>query len=326
MGLQSRVRIRAGLQPARQARVRESAVRPRRHAARRSLRRRRIRGHVRARPSESHHYRVNLLFDSAPWTSPGISPAVADALRIGCGVLMLITLIRLVPDARRYFLSERWGGYGERGWRVDLIQNPVVLPALLIAWIGACIALAAGRYPTIAAAINLGCCYYFFIAMRWRGVLRGLGAPGFIATWLAAAVLLIELTRRHIPELQGLALFALQIDFAPDLPGGRRLQASGGLPQRRRHGARHGQSAVGLLGPAVGAGLANPSGVSLLQRDGVGHRGRGRCADAGAADALPRRGDDPVEFHLHRDADPARISVRDGDRVLPGLLSSRQRG
>ncbi len=130
----------------------KAQVRPRRHAARRSLRRRRIRGHVRARPLESHHYRVNLLFDSAPWTSPSISPAVADAMRIGCGVLMLVTLIRLVPDARRYFLSERWGGYGERGWRVDLIQNPVVMPVLLIAWIGACIALAAGRYPTIAAA------------------------------------------------------------------------------------------------------------------------------------------------------------------------------
>jgi hypothetical protein len=157
---------------------------------------------------------VNLLFDSAPWTSPSISPAVADALRMGCGVLMLITLIRLLPDARRYFLSERWGGYGERGWRVDPVQNPVVLPVLLTAWIGACIALTAGWSPTIAAAINLGCCYYFFIAMRWRGVLRGLGAPGFIATWLAAAVFLIELTRRHIPDLQGLALFALQIDFA----------------------------------------------------------------------------------------------------------------
>ena len=83
-----------------------------------------------------------------------------------------------------------------------------------LAWFGACIALAAGWYPATAGAINLAFCYYFFIAMRWRGVLRGLGAPGFIATWLAAAVFLVELTRRHIPDLQGLALFALQIDFA----------------------------------------------------------------------------------------------------------------
>lgn len=157
---------------------------------------------------------MTLFLDSAPWTAPSIAPAVADALRIGCGVLMLATLIRLVPDARRYFLSERWGGYGERGWRVDPVQNPVVMPAVLIVWMGACIALTIGAVPTIAAAINLGCCYYFFIAMRWRGVLRGLGAPGFIATWLAAAVFLIELTRRHIPELQGLAIFTLQIDFA----------------------------------------------------------------------------------------------------------------
>jgi ABC-type bacteriocin/lantibiotic exporter with double-glycine peptidase domain len=36
---------------------------------------------------------VSLLIDSAPWTSPSISPAVADGLRIGCGVLMLITLV-----------------------------------------------------------------------------------------------------------------------------------------------------------------------------------------------------------------------------------------
>ncbi|HEX8027871.1 MAG TPA: hypothetical protein VF491_05390 [Vicinamibacterales bacterium] len=157
---------------------------------------------------------MNLFFDSAPWTAPGVGPAVADAMRIGCGLLMLLTLIRLVPDARRYFLSERWGGYGERGWRVDLIQNPVVMPVTMAAWMAACVAMIAGWYPTIAATVNLACCYYFFIAMRWRGVLRGLGAPGFIATWLGAAVFLIDLSRRHIPELQGLAIFVLQIDFA----------------------------------------------------------------------------------------------------------------
>ena len=78
---------------------------------------------------------MTLFLDSAPWTAPSIAPAVADALRIGCGVLMLATLIRLVPDARRYFLSERWGGYGERGWRVDPVQNPVVMPVVMLpAW------------------------------------------------------------------------------------------------------------------------------------------------------------------------------------------------
>lgn len=157
---------------------------------------------------------MNLIFGSEGWLSPSISPVVAAVIRIGCGLLMLATLLRLVPHARRYFLSERWGGYGEPGWRVDPVQNPVVMPALLFAWMGACTALVADWYTVPAAAINLACCYYFFIAMRWRGVLRGMGAPGFIATWLSVAVLLVELTGRHIPDLQGLSLFVLQVDFA----------------------------------------------------------------------------------------------------------------
>ena len=99
-------------------------------------------------------------------------------------------------------------------------------------------------------------------------------------------------------------------------------------------GYRHGDGMeLGMVNPQWGYWgrqwarvSADASGVSLLQRDGVGHRGRGRPADAVAADAVHRRNADPPEFHLHRDANPARISVRDGDRVLPGLLPSRQRG
>ena len=135
-------------------------------------------------------------------------------MRAGCALLMIATLVRAVPHARRFFLGERWGGYGERGWRVELVQNPVVMPALLTTWIGANAALAAGWQTVLAAIVNLACCYYFFIAMRWRGVLRGMGAPGFIAFWLGAAVLLVELTRQRAPALQGLALLVLQVDFA----------------------------------------------------------------------------------------------------------------
>ena len=135
-------------------------------------------------------------------------------MRAGLGVLMLLTLLRALPMARLYFLGERWGGYGERGWRVDLVQNPVVLPIVYATWLAANVALVLGRFTVLAAGVNLAFCYYFFIAMRWRGVLRGMGAPGFIAYWLAAAVFLIELTRHHAPSVQGLALFVLQVDFA----------------------------------------------------------------------------------------------------------------
>lgn len=157
---------------------------------------------------------MNLVFGDESWLTPTISAATADAIRIGGGLLTLLALLRAVPHARRYFLSERWGGYGEAGWRVDGIQNPVVMPLVMAMWMAAAVGLMLGMVIVPAAAINLACCYYFFTAMRWRGVLRGMGAPGFIACWLAAAIFLIEVTRRHLPATAPLALLVLQVDFA----------------------------------------------------------------------------------------------------------------
>ena len=155
-----------------------------------------------------------LFLGSEPWLFPSLSPAVAAFMRVGLGVLMLLTLLRAIPLARWYFISERWGGYGERGWRVDLIQNPIVLPLLYLAWIAANIGLVVGRMTVVAAGVNLLFAYYFFIAMRWRGVLRGMGAPGFIAFWLSAAVCFLEATAHYAPSMQGLVIFVFQIDFA----------------------------------------------------------------------------------------------------------------
>src|SRR4030095_3115354 len=74
--------------------------------------------------------------------------------------------------------------------------------------------LITGRGVVPAALVNFLLCHYFFVQMRWKGVLRGMGAPGFIAYWLGAAVLLIEYTRRFAPDLLGLGLLVLQVDFA----------------------------------------------------------------------------------------------------------------
>lgn len=157
---------------------------------------------------------LDLFFGSEPWLYPSLSPAVVDFVRAGLGVLMILTLARHIPLARWYFISERWGGYGERGWRVDLIQNPYVLPVLYTAWIASNILLVLNRWTVPAAAFNFACCYYFFITMRWRGVLRGMGAPGFIAYWVSAAVMFLEFTRHHAPGLQGLVIFVFQVDWA----------------------------------------------------------------------------------------------------------------
>ena len=100
---------------------------------------------------------------------------------------------------------ERGGGRGAEPVRRAVAPGAVVASAL---------GLVVGHGRVAAAGVNLLLCYYFFIRMRWRGVLRGMGAPGFIAFWLGAAVLLLELTSRHAPALHGLALLTVQVDFA----------------------------------------------------------------------------------------------------------------
>lgn len=149
-----------------------------------------------------------------PLLFPTLSPDVQVWIRVAYGVLQALTLIAALPHARRYFLSERWGGYAQSRLSIDAVQNPVVGAAVLVMWLSAAVSLAAGRAVLMAAAVNVVLCYYFFIRMRWSGVLRGMGAPGFIAFWLGAAVFMLELTARRAPALRGLALLTLQVDFA----------------------------------------------------------------------------------------------------------------
>ncbi|HEV8348441.1 MAG TPA: hypothetical protein VGQ16_17815 [Vicinamibacterales bacterium] len=154
------------------------------------------------------------MFGSDPLLYPTLDPAMQSFIRVAYGILQLLTLLSAVPHARRYFLTDRWGGYAQSSRWTDAVQNPIVSPVLLAVWIGTAIALIAGWWVVPAAAVNLLLCHYFFIRMRWRAVLRGMGAPGFIAYWLGAAVFFLELTARHAPALHGVALFALQVDFA----------------------------------------------------------------------------------------------------------------
>jgi len=143
-----------------------------------------------------------------------ISPELLAFIRIAYGVLMLLTLAASLPHARRYFVSERWGGYAQSTPWIDAVQNPFVSRLILAAWCAAALCLVAGRFVVPAAGLSLGLCYYFFVRTRWKSALRGMGAPGFIAFWLGAAVFLLELTARHAPDLSRLVLLTLQIDFA----------------------------------------------------------------------------------------------------------------
>lgn len=137
-------------------------------------------------------------------------------IRTAYGALMLATLAFTLPQAPRFFLSERWGGYAKHDRFSSWIQNPLVLPVAMVAWFSANVLLVLNCQTVLAGLVNLLLCRYFFIDMRWRGILRGMGAPGFMSYWLAACVFFLEYARYMDPSLRVLpvVLLVFKVDFA----------------------------------------------------------------------------------------------------------------
>ena len=44
---------------------------------------------------------------------PQLSASTQAFFRSAYGVLMIATLLQALPEARRFFVSERWGGYAK---------------------------------------------------------------------------------------------------------------------------------------------------------------------------------------------------------------------
>jgi len=145
---------------------------------------------------------------------PQLSVGAQNVLRMAYAAVLIATLCQALPQRRRYFLSERWGGFAARGRAVEIVHSPFSYPIVLAAWSASAFALLAGVASPWAALINLLLCRYFFVQMRWKSVLRGMGAPGFMLYWLGAVVFLLELTQQYAPGARSLALLVAQVDIA----------------------------------------------------------------------------------------------------------------
>lgn len=147
---------------------------------------------------------------------PVLSPHAQATIRVGYGLLMLCTIAWTAYPGRWFFRSERWGGYGDSSWSTEVLQNPFSHVLITGLWAASAGALVMGVDTVLFAAINLAICWYYFIFMRWRSLLRGMGAPGFFCYWLGLAVLILEVGRHLDPSGRILAVgvLALQVDFA----------------------------------------------------------------------------------------------------------------
>lgn len=147
--------------------------------------------------------------------APSIAPEALFWLRTIYGALLLLTLLHALPQARRFFLSERFGGYADSSaWSLAL-HNPLALGLVLLLWFLAALGLITDSYVVTSAFVNLLLCRYYFISMRWKSILRGMGAPGFLSYWTGALVFFLELGARMDPS--GRILEAASTVFRIDL-------------------------------------------------------------------------------------------------------------
>jgi hypothetical protein len=145
---------------------------------------------------------------------PELSAQAQAFVRAAYGVLLLATLLWALPHGRRFFVSERWGGYAQSDrWR-DVLHSSAAFPFVMAVWAICAVLLVAGRATVPAALVNVLLCRHYFVGMRWKGVLRGMGAPGFMTYWLGIAVVLLEVTTRYAPSARPAAILALQLDLA----------------------------------------------------------------------------------------------------------------
>ncbi len=169
---------------------------------------------------------------------PEISSGTQAFIRIVYGLFLFGTLLNALPHWKYFFLSEKWKGYIQSGkWR-DQILNPQIFPLVLIIWFLLSLSLIFNFYTVITSLANLILCRYFFVSLRWKSLLRGMGAPGFFTYWLAGAVFLFEYTANYATSLQPLSLLVLQYDFALIILSSGIYKYQAGYP--KNHGMEYG--------------------------------------------------------------------------------------
>lgn len=150
-----------------------------------------------------------------PFTSD-LSFTMQALIRVCYGILLLATLLLSLGPSRWFFTSERYGGYAASDPIVDRIQNPFILACILAAWFTCAAMLVFGYHTVWSSLVNLIICRYYFVHMRWKGILRGMGAPGFMTYWLGACVFFLEYAFHFDPSgvLKSITLFLFRMDFA----------------------------------------------------------------------------------------------------------------
>jgi hypothetical protein len=162
-----------------------------------------------------------------------LSLSVQGLIRGGFAFCMLGMLLLSLPNAHRFFGTARRGGYADDGPWLSKLLSPWGRALVLSSWIAAVCWLWNDQHTVLAAGICLFWCRLFFVALRWKSLSRGMGAPGFMLYWLAALVFFLEWTRFYDPAgwLRPLVILAFKVDFAVIMLCAGQYKLFSGYPQ-----------------------------------------------------------------------------------------------
>jgi len=151
----------------------------------------------------------------ASWPLAQFPGGAQSLMRSLYGVLLALQLLQTLFVAHRFLTSERYGGYMFASRWADRFLRPGIVRGLTIVWLACAVALIV-HGTLIAAVLNLIFARLFFVEMRWRGILRGMGAPGQMTYWLAGLILLLGISRNWDVggTLRAVIVVTYRLDFA----------------------------------------------------------------------------------------------------------------
>lgn len=106
-------------------------------------------------------------------------------------VCLAVQILVTVPGAKRFFCSERFGGYVATGKVRDLLYRPAIVYPAAILWLLCAVGLLFDRTALAASLGNVILCRFLLVGPRWNSLSRGFGAVGQITSWVGTAVLLL---------------------------------------------------------------------------------------------------------------------------------------
>ena len=103
------------------------------------------------------------MFSLQDFLYPQLNVTTQIFIRIYYGILLFGTLLITLPNARRFFISEKWRGYTQSKALTNMIQNPFILPFVIALWFLCAVVIVLGQWTVLATFLNLILCRFVLI-------------------------------------------------------------------------------------------------------------------------------------------------------------------